>query len=687
MPRLQHIYIKSIIGLLCFGMSFIMSIQTAYAQCGTPVFTDSTINIPSNNRYGTIVTGDFNHDNNLDMVVNAGGTVFIPGNGMGGFGTPVDIGSANVGELYTADFNNDTHLDLLYATSTAISIQLGNGMGGFGPRVSYFPGAPGALTVAIGDLNNDGKLDLAVTANGIQTGPSSHTPGNVTIWHGTGTGTFTLSQTLLNGARPTNPVLGDFNSDGKLDLVVGMDVHNANPPPAPANIRFGDGSGGLSAPVNLPQIPQSKVAAQDVNADGKVDLIAFGESELYVSLSNGNGTFSAPLSSSFPFAYAKHAFGDYNSDGKIDVAVGTYQTFGQSWTAKLSILLGDGAGNFSAPIINALSDYPNSIANADFNEDGKLDIAVWITGLNNGSDLRLLINSCVAHTRNRPFDFDGDGRTDLSVFRPSEGLWRIFNSLEGNERLQFWGLGADIITPADYDGDTKTDLAVFRPGDGNWYLLESLTNTMRVVHWGASSDIPTPADYDNDGKADVAVWRPTNGYWYILKSTDNNLLAQQWGSGSFNDQPVMGDYDGDGKADFAVMRPGSGGSSNLWYVLRSSDNSFITQAWGVASDTAVQGDYDGDAKTDLAVFRPSNNFWYILQSQNNTPRYVQSSSGSNFPVPGDYEGDGKLDVAVFTRSAGTEILWTYYRSSNNTPATISFGDAASDDPVPAAFIP
>ena len=144
----------------------------------------------------------------------------------------------------------------------------------------------------------------------------------------------------------------------------------------------------------------------------------------------------------------------------------------------------------------------------------------------------------VSVNRNATVDFDGDGRTDLSVFRPSDGTWYVMQSGSNTFRATQFGTNGDKIVPGDYDGDGRTDFAVFRQVSttGVWYILRSSDNSFSAVQWGLNTDRPTPGDYDGDGRTDIAVYR--NGTWYILQSSNGQFATQQFGASG--DIPVAG---------------------------------------------------------------------------------------------------------------------------------------------------
>ncbi len=273
-----------------------------------------------------------------------------------------------------------------------------------------------------------------------------------------------------------------------------------------------------------------------------------------------------------------------------------------------------------------------------------------------------------------PSNFDGDAKSDLAVWRPTDGNWYIMNSSNNAFSAQGFGQSGDKIVPGDFDGDGKHDVAVFRPANGTWYILNSSNGAFRANAFGTNGDIPAIGDFDGDSKSDLAVFRPTDGNWYISLSTNGNLRVV--GFGTNGDKPVAGDYDGDGKSDVAVYRPTTGG----WYMLNSSNGAVGGIQFGAVGDKAVQSDYDGDGKTDVAVYRPSTGAWYIQRS---TAGFTGIGFGisTDAPAPGDFDGDGKTDVTVFR-----DGTWYILLSTTSSLRADQFG-STGDVPVPSGYIP
>ncbi|MEZ5425622.1 MAG: hypothetical protein R2747_05110 [Pyrinomonadaceae bacterium] len=277
--------------------------------------------------------------------------------------------------------------------------------------------------------------------------------------------------------------------------------------------------------------------------------------------------------------------------------------------------------------------------------------------------------------KNQTSDFDGDGKTDFSVYSPSNGSWQIETSSDGANSTTGFGLSGDHLSPGDYDGDGKTDIAVWRPSDGVWYILGSSSGFI-ARQFGSQGDVPVPADYDADGQTDLAVWRPTNGAWYIWQS---KLGIRIVGWGINGDKAFAGDFEGDGKADLAIFRPSEGN----WYVLQSSSSLPLILNFGISTDRPLTGDFDGDTRSDFAVYRPSEGNWYILNSGDNSLRINRFGLEEDVPIPADFDGDGKADLAVFRPSTN---VWYRLNSSDGAFNARVFGQDG-DLPSPSSVNP
>ena len=274
-----------------------------------------------------------------------------------------------------------------------------------------------------------------------------------------------------------------------------------------------------------------------------------------------------------------------------------------------------------------------------------------------------------------PFDFDGDHKTDIAIFRPAVAEWWVNRSGTGVTWAAQFGATTDRIVPGDFTGDGKADVAIWRPSSGEWFVLRSDDFSYFSFPFGANGDVPAPADYDADGKTDATVYRPSNFTWYVRRSSDSGTTIQQFGAAG--DVPVPSDYDGDGKADIAIFRPSVG----QWWMNRSTAG-VLAVTFGNSSDKLVQGDYTGDGKSDNALFRPSTGEWFILRLDDFSFYSFPFGVGTDIPAPGDYDGDGKFDATVFRPSNST---WYSQRSTAGTLIQ-QFG-SNGDRPVPNAFVP
>lgn len=230
---------------------------------------------------------------------------------------------------------------------------------------------------------------------------------------------------------------------------------------------------------------------------------------------------------------------------------------------------------------------------ADYDGDGIIDFGVWtpetgIWSIKRSSDNQAFsiqwgtttVRSAVSiKDIPVPADYDGDGKADIAVWRPETGTWLVLNSSKNYDQTKsvIFSLGkfGDVPVPADYDGNKHADFAIFRATGNQWLIAESKTNATRTEKFGnAETDVLVPADYTGDGKADIAVYR--HDTWLVLNSKTSE--TEPFYMGFADAAPVPADYDGDGITDFAVFRKGT------WFIYESSQPRFNTFNFGGEHD-------------------------------------------------------------------------------------------------------
>lgn len=393
-----------------------------------------------------------------------------------------------------------------------------------------------------------------------------------------------------------------------------------------------------------------------VRPDGKLTII-----DAEINIYSANGTLEASASlSPISNIYASVM----QTDGKLLVS-------GRTLTNIRIISRFNADGSADTAFGNNGNIFPNYFPyELAIAPDGKI-VAAGTTSINsNGFDVRIVLGRYLSRATHlvSPMDFDADSKADIGLYRASNGGWYVLKSSDNSFFGTTFGQNEDKPAPADFDGDGRTDVSVFR--QGNWYRLNSSNNSFSAVSFGIAEDLPIPADYDGDGKADISVYRPSTGNWYRLNSSNNSFTGIAFGTAE--DKPTIGDFDGDGKADIAVFRPSTGS----WYRLNSSNGTFTGVSFGLSTDKIVPADYDGDGKADIAVFRDGN--WYRLNSLNNQFVAVNFGIASDLAVPADYDGDGKADVAVFRNGN-----WYILQSTNGFFAQ-AFGQTG-DQPILNTF--
>jgi len=591
------------------------ALPTGYWNWDEPIILTTTLpsNISTLDPANTYTVRDFDSDGRMDFIIRSEASLTVyRNNGAGALIALAANNSLETGRF--VDVNSDGILDLvgfvgIPNVGNELGYRLGNADGTFGPRARIFVTLETLWQFTVGDFNGDQRPDFLFIG-------SSDPHGQVVV--NNGGGNFTIVQLTMQ--RYGTPVVADFNNDGRADVLIPY-----NDSPVGMSIFYGQANGSLTESI-IPNVSNYSAGYKvaDLNGDHNLDILQYNQDQYTTYINDGAGGFVRRTYSLGFVLDQGFAFEDFDGDGKADFWTGhTYSVFGEE-VISIKNNVCSSSGETKRPTF-----------------DGTVfgDVVLWNQSTGNWSsregDWSVTTNHPVV-TRNWgggsfgdvPVlgDFDGDSRTDYSVYRNPSGNWYVLLSSTSTLLAMNFGLPGDIPVPNDFDGGGKTDIAVYRPSEGNWYVWRTETQDFFSAHFGTNGDKPVPADYDGDGRTDLAVFRPSEGNWYWLRSSDQGFAAIQWGIST--DKLVPGDYDGDGKADVAVFRSGT------WYILRSYNGSYGVFYWGTTGDVPIPFNREGDM-SELVLYRPSSRVWYNYRF----PAVIQMGSNQDVPVNFGFPGN------------------------------------------------
>ncbi len=664
--------------------------QSSMTGCSSPSFgAPSYFGIGGGTIPAALAVGDFNLDGKPDVVTAnqiSHDVSILLGDGMGNYptATTFPVGKINPASVAVGDFNLDGKPDLavtnIGTADVNVNVLLGNGMGGFGAPTA-FPTGSGGQQVVIADFNLDSKPDMAVAV------PFGN---RASVFLGNGMGGFGPRADLSMGTNPFSIAAADFNRDGRPDIAT------ANSNSNDVSVRLGDGMGGFGAAINFPVPAGSQprsITVGDFNLDGKPDLATAnaGTDGVSVLLNDGSGGFGAATNIATGTDPLELTAGDLNLDGKPDLAVTN------NGAGTVSILLGDGMGNLSAPTNLPVNNNIRAINAADLNLDGRLDL-VMRSALNpSPQNIAVMLNTCPAQCGNFAFteamgspyatgsgmtadplfattaDFNLDGKPDIAVANFGNNNVVIFLGNGAGGFMQSAGSPIPCgSTPSggrvgDFNLDGKPDLVIANgifPGTITILLGDGLGGLAPApgspIALGLTStqSIET-GDFNFDGKPDLATANIDSNNVTVLLGNGMGGFApapgSPFGAGGRPQSITASDFNLDGKLDLATA---NGNSNDVTILLGDGMGSFAPAAGspiatgGMGSRLIASVDFNLDGKPDLAVANGFSHDITILLGNGMggfAPTAQSPLSGTFAPrglAASDFDLNGKPDLAI-----------------------------------------
>ena len=541
------------------------------------------------------------------------------------------------------DVDNDGDPDLFIgnwveAAGHQDSLYLNDGTGNFiDVTSSYLPALSyETYDIELGDLSGDGYIDIFAV------GSKGNGPANL-LYVNNGAGKFHTQTTALYSIISPDACSGDTDGDGDRDIILANSSQTY--------LFLNDGTAQFSEASNhiIPQVGSEKVTFDDLDNDGDLDLtiIIYGDGEARIYINEGgvftyrvdtvgSGETSGLGKRTLPTGSRKAIYGDVNEDlfsDMITIHIGSTQLFlnggGEWFYNSTDNLPGFDRDGQDSKLI-------------DIDGDGDLDLFI-VTSSENW--IYLNQNDSIFSNPSLLFDsgdYNGDGISDIAVFRSSNGLWAI----RGITSIYFGGIG-DIPAAGDFNGNGTTDIAIYRPYSGLW----AIRNISRC-YFGSNNDIPTCRDFDGNGTTDIGIFRPSIGLWAI-----RGLTRTYFGSSSDIAVPLQNNPSS--ACNIGIFRDSMG----LWAVQDETRLYF-----GAEGDLPVPGDYNGDRVLEMGIFRPSSGLWAI---RGGTRSYFGASS--DLPIPADYSGDSIDNIGIFRGGSGLwavkDLTRCYFGRSSDIPVS------------------